>query len=67
MFIIFKIFTFISMEEIKRREQNKHLQNQIINDKSFLAKNITRLVQGKEQLLAVERITEFCFKKYYSN
>ncbi|QCI25345.1 tyrosine--tRNA ligase [Buchnera aphidicola (Sitobion avenae)] len=56
-----KIFTFISMEEIKRREQNKHLQNQIVNDKSFLAKNITCLVHGKEQLLAVERITEFLF------
>lgn len=58
-----KMFTFINIEEINRREQKKHIHNQIINDKSFLAKNITRLVHGKEKLLAVERITEFLFLK----
>ncbi|QCI17531.1 tyrosine--tRNA ligase [Buchnera aphidicola (Acyrthosiphon lactucae)] len=58
-----KLFTFIKVSEINEREQKKHINNQIINDKSFLAKNITRLVHGKENLLAVERITEFLFLK----
>ncbi|WAI18161.1 MAG: tyrosine--tRNA ligase [Buchnera aphidicola (Acyrthosiphon caraganae)] len=58
-----RLFTFIKISEINRREQKKHIENQIIYDKSFLAKNITRLVHGKEQLLAVERITEFLFLK----
>lgn len=58
-----KIFTFVSILEIQKREQKKYIKNQIINDKIFLAKNITRLVHGEEKLLAVERITEFLFFK----
>ncbi|QIQ41729.1 MAG: tyrosine--tRNA ligase [Buchnera aphidicola (Microlophium carnosum)] len=62
-----KIFTFIKIVEINKREQKKHINNQIIDDKSFLAKNITQLVHGKENLLAVERITEFLFFKNITN
>lgn len=58
-----KIFTFVDILEINDREQKKHINNNIINDKSFLAKNITRFVHGEKQLLAVERITEFLFLK----
>lgn len=58
-----KIFTFVDILEINDREQKKHINNNIINDKSFLAKNITRFVHGEKQLLAVERITEFLFFK----
>lgn len=60
-------FTFESVLDIDIKEKRKHLDNQIINDKSFLAKNITLLVHGKEQLLAVERITEFLFLKNINN
>ncbi|WAI11887.1 MAG: tyrosine--tRNA ligase [Buchnera aphidicola (Macrosiphum albifrons)] len=62
-----KLFTFIKTSEINQREQKKYIDNQIINDKSFLAKNITQLVHGKEKLLAVERITEFLFSKNITN
>ncbi|QCI22580.1 tyrosine--tRNA ligase [Buchnera aphidicola] len=62
-----KLFTFIQTSEINKREQKKYIDNQIINDKSFLAKNITQLVHGKEKLLAVERITEFLFFKNITN
>ncbi|QCO70693.1 tyrosine--tRNA ligase [Buchnera aphidicola] len=62
-----KLFTFIKTSEINKREQKKYIDNQIINDKSFLAKNITQLVHGKEKLLAVERITEFLFSKNITN
>ncbi|CAL4326183.1 tyrosine--tRNA ligase [Buchnera aphidicola] len=58
-----RMFTFISLAEIEKREKQKNINNQIIHDKSFLAKNITRFVHGEEKLLAVERITEFLFLK----
>jgi len=58
-----KMFTFLKVSEINRREKNKHIHNEIINDKSLLAKEITCLVHGKEKLLAAERITEFLFFK----
>lgn len=58
-----KIFTFVSLLEINAREEKKYTNDQIINDKIFLARNITRLVHGEEKLLAVERITEFLFFK----
>ncbi|QCI19701.1 MAG: tyrosine--tRNA ligase [Buchnera aphidicola (Brevicoryne brassicae)] len=58
-----KMFTFVSLLEINIREKNRYINNQIINDKIFLARNMTRLVHGEEQLLAAERITEFLFLK----
>lgn len=58
-----KLFTFMGIDEINEREKNKYKNNQIIIDKSFLAKNITRLVHGEENLLAVERITNILFLK----
>ncbi|QCI20860.1 tyrosine--tRNA ligase [Buchnera aphidicola (Hyperomyzus lactucae)] len=58
-----KMFTFIKVSEINIREQKKFTNNQIVHDKSVLAKHITLLVHGKKQLLAAERITEFLFSK----
>ncbi|BAB12839.1 tyrosine--tRNA ligase [Buchnera aphidicola str. APS (Acyrthosiphon pisum)] len=58
-----KLFTFIKVSEINKLEKNKNIKNQIINDKSLLAKHITQLVHGKEKLLAAERITKFLFLK----
>ncbi len=62
-----KLFTFMNLSEINLREQKKYINNQMINDKSYLAKNITRFVHGKEKLLAAERITEFLFLKSINN
>ncbi|QCI20273.1 tyrosine--tRNA ligase [Buchnera aphidicola (Brachycaudus cardui)] len=58
-----RMFTFIDLSEIKIREQANNINNQIINDKSYLARNMTRLVHGKKEMIAVERITEFLFLK----
>ncbi|WP_295164885.1 tyrosine--tRNA ligase [uncultured Buchnera sp.] len=58
-----KLFTFINIDEINQREKNKYKNNQIIFDKSLLAKHITRLVHGDENLLAAERITNILFFK----
>ncbi|QCI15812.1 tyrosine--tRNA ligase [Buchnera aphidicola] len=58
-----KMFTFIKITEINKREQENSFNNQIIKDKTFLAKSITSLVHGEEQLLAAERITSFLFCK----
>ncbi|AWH90644.1 tyrosine--tRNA ligase [Buchnera aphidicola (Melanaphis sacchari)] len=56
-----KLFTFLDIKDINQREKNKFDKNQIFEDKSFLAKNITALVHGKKNLLAAERITKFLF------
>ncbi|CAL4319581.1 tyrosine--tRNA ligase [Buchnera aphidicola] len=58
-----KLFTFMDLKEIKRREQNKNINNQIIYDKALLAKKITSLVHGEKNLLAAERITNVLFFK----
>ncbi|AYN24391.1 tyrosine--tRNA ligase [Buchnera aphidicola] len=58
-----KLFTFIDIDEINEREQNKYKNNQIIFDKTLLAKHLTRLVHGDENLLAAERITNILFFK----
>jgi tyrosyl-tRNA synthetase len=62
-----KMFTFIKASEINVREQKNSANNQIIQDKICLAKNITLLVHGEQQLLAAERITEFLFSKNVTN
>ncbi|ANZ22789.1 tyrosine--tRNA ligase [Buchnera aphidicola (Diuraphis noxia)] len=62
-----KMFTFISLSEIKKKEEQKYIDNKIIEDKTDLAKNITRFIHGEEKLLAVERITEFLFLKGLQN
>ncbi|QCI24221.1 tyrosine--tRNA ligase [Buchnera aphidicola (Muscaphis stroyani)] len=58
-----KLFTFIDTNEIDIKEKKKHINDQIIKDKSLLAKNVTRFVHGEEKLLAAERITEALFLK----
>lgn len=58
-----RMFTFMSLSEINEREQKKYINDQIIIDKSLLAKKITYFVHGKKELLAVERITQFLFFK----
>lgn len=58
-----KLFTFLDCHEINQREINKYKNNQIINDKSYLSKYMTRLVHGEENLLAAERITNILFLK----
>ncbi|QCI23679.1 tyrosine--tRNA ligase [Buchnera aphidicola (Macrosiphoniella sanborni)] len=58
-----KMFTFIDISEINKREQENKNKKNIISDKSLLAKNITLLVHGKDKLLSVERITDFLFSK----
>lgn len=58
-----KLFTFLDCNEINKREINKYKNNQIINDKSYLSKYMTRLVHGEENLLAAERITDILFLK----
>lgn len=58
-----KLFTFMNIDEINQREKNKYKNNQIIFDKSLLAKYITRLVHGDENLSAAERITNILFFK----
>ncbi|QIE01868.1 tyrosine--tRNA ligase [Buchnera aphidicola] len=58
-----KMFTFLDILEINQREKERHIGNNIIYDKSCLAKSITELVHGKENLLSVERITNFLFSK----
>ncbi|QIQ41172.1 MAG: tyrosine--tRNA ligase [Buchnera aphidicola (Aphis urticata)] len=56
-----KLFTFLDCNEINQREKNKHKNNQIINDKDYLSKYMTRLVHGEEHVLAAERITNMLF------
>lgn len=58
-----KFFTFLDCNEINKRERNKYKNNQIIEDKSYLSKYMTRLVHGEKNLLAVERITNILFLK----
>lgn len=58
-----KLFTFMKLNKIEKMEENKHISDQIIYDKSLLAKNITRLVHGEKNLLAAERITNILFFK----
>ncbi|WP_422667079.1 tyrosine--tRNA ligase [Buchnera aphidicola] len=58
-----KLFTFEKVSKIELLEKENNINNRIIDDKSFLAKNITSLVHGKKNLLAVERITECLFFK----
>ncbi|CAL4319347.1 tyrosine--tRNA ligase [Buchnera aphidicola] len=58
-----KLFTFEELSIIELLEKENNINNQIIKDKLFLAKTITRLVHGKENLLAVERITEVLFSR----
>ncbi|QCI24778.1 tyrosine--tRNA ligase [Buchnera aphidicola (Rhopalosiphum padi)] len=58
-----KLFTFMNIDEVNQREKNKYKNNQIIFDKSLLAKYITRLVHGDENLSAAERITNILFFK----
>ncbi|ALD15084.1 tyrosyl-tRNA synthetase [Buchnera aphidicola (Aphis glycines)] len=59
----FKLFTFLDCDEINVREINKYKNNQIIHDKSYLSRYMTRLVHGEENLLSAERITNILFLK----
>ncbi|QCI21437.1 tyrosine--tRNA ligase [Buchnera aphidicola (Hyadaphis tataricae)] len=62
-----RLFTFINLSEINKREEEKYINNGIINDKIFLARTMTRFVHGEKKLLAAERITEFLFFKNISH
>jgi tyrosyl-tRNA synthetase len=62
-----RLFTFISLLEINKREEEQYTNNGIINDKIFLARTMTRFVHGEQKLLAAERITEFLFFKNISH
>ncbi|QCI18682.1 tyrosine--tRNA ligase [Buchnera aphidicola] len=62
-----RLFTFLDCNEINDREAKKYKNDQIINDKSYLAKYLTCLVHGEENLLSVERITNILFLKNIKN
>ncbi|WP_348769495.1 tyrosine--tRNA ligase [Buchnera aphidicola] len=62
-----KLFTFLDCNEINKRELNKYKNQQIMQDKSYLAKYMTRLVHGEENLLAAERITQILFLENAKN